>query len=240
VNLAGARLAGYNPLRYRWTAKRKGIICESRFNAGQAIVDAVEQTKQKPVVVVQASGIDYYNPGSQIMTEDAPPGEDFLSTICIECWEASTAPVKSFGVRHAIARIGPILQTSSGPLPPLALLSRLFFGGPIGNGKQWFSWVHPADVVRGIRFLIENPEADGAFNLCAPQPLTNADFSAVLAKVLHRPSWFPTPAFLLRLLYGELSITLLDGVRAVPKRLLSFGFDFQFPTAELAVEDLLG
>jgi hypothetical protein len=239
VNLAGARLAGYNPLRYRWTTNRKRIICDSRLFAGKAVVEAVEQSTEKPAVVFQASGVDYYYPGDEIVTEASPPGEDFLSTICTECWEASTIPVRSLGVRHVIARIGPILQNTSGPLPPLTLLSRLFFGGPLGTGRQWFSWVHPTDVVRGIRFLIDNSETEGAYNLCAPHPLTNADFNRVLAKVLHRPSWFPTPGFLLRFLYGELSVTLLQGVRASPQRLLDAGFNFQFPTAELALTDLL-
>jgi uncharacterized protein (TIGR01777 family) len=121
----------------------------------------------------------------------------------------------------------------------MVLQYKLFLGGVLGTGRQWFSWIHPADVVAGIRFLIEHPEASGAFNLCAPNPLTNVEFSQVLGHVLHRPSWLPVPAFVLKLLFGEMSSTLLYGVRAVPARLQSMGYPFRFPQAETALKDLL-
>jgi uncharacterized protein (TIGR01777 family) len=239
VNLAGARLAGPNPLKLRWTEKRKNLICDSRFQAGQAVSEAVEAVSKKPEVVVQASGIDFYATGDGIATEESPGGEDFLSHICTDCWEISTEPVEGLGVRRVIIRTGPVLHPNSGPLPPMVLQSKLFLGGPLGTGRQWFSWIHPADVVAGIRFLIDHPEANGAFNLCAPNPLTNAEFSKVLGRVLRRPSSLPVPAFVLKLLFGEMSSTLLYGVRAVPARLQSMGYPFRFPDVDIALKDLL-
>jgi len=239
VNLAGARLAGPNPFKLRWTAKRKNLIRDSRLHVGQAVSQAVEAASKKPKVVVQASGINYYATGDEIATEETLPGDGFLSEVCTTFWESSTAAVEKLGIRRVIIRTGPVLHPESGPLPPMVLQSKLFFGGPLGSGRQWFSWIHPADVVAGIRFLMDHPEANGAFNLCAPHPLTNAEFSKVLGQVLHRPSTFRVPSFALRWLFGEMSTTLLDGVRAVPARLQSLGYPFRFPEAETALKDLL-
>jgi uncharacterized protein (TIGR01777 family) len=239
VNLAGARLAGPNPLKLRWTEKRKKLICDSRLHAGQAVSQALEAVPKKPEVVVQASGIDFYAAGDDISTEETPAGVDFLSRICTDCWEISTEPVEDLGVRRVIIRTGPVLHPNSGPLPPMVLQSKLLLGGPLGTGRQWFSWIHPADVVGGIRFLIDHPEASGAFNLCAPNPLTNDEFSKVLGRVMRRPSVLPIPAFLLNLLFGEMSSTLLYGVRAVPARLQSLGYSFRFPEVDTALKDLL-
>ncbi len=239
VNLAGARLAGPNPFRLRWTEKRKKLIRESRLEAGQAVTQAIDIASMKPEVVVQASGIDYYSIGDEIATEETPPGSGFLTDVCTTFWESSTAPVEKLGVRRVIIRTAPVLHQKSGPLPPMVLQSKLFLGGRLGTGRQWFSWIHPKDVVAGIRFLIDHPEASGAFNLCAPNPLTNAEFSEVLGRVLRRPSYLTVPAFMLRLLYGEMSNTLLSGVRAIPARLQLMGYPFSFPEAEEALKDLL-
>lgn len=239
VNLAGARVAGHNPFKLRWTGQRKNLICDSRLHAGQAVTQAIETVSKKPRVVIQASGIDYYTTGNDIATEESPPGEDFLSRVCTTCWECSTEPVEGLGVRRVVIRTGPVLHPESGPLPPMALQSKLFLGGPLGTGRQWFSWIHPEDVVAGIRFLIDHPEAEGPYNLCAPNPLTNAEFSKVLGRVMRRPSFLPVPAFVLKLLFGEMSSTLLYGVRAVPARLQSMEYPFRFPEAETALKDLL-
>jgi uncharacterized protein (TIGR01777 family) len=240
INLAGARLAGPNPIKLRWTKKRKDLICNSRLYAGQAVSQAIKEVAQKPVVIIQASGINYYATGDGIVTEETPVGEGFLPHVCADCWEISTEPVESLGVRRVIIRTGPVLHPRSGPLPPMVLQSKLFLGGPLGSGQQWFSWIHPADVVAGIRFLIDDPDAMGPYNLCAPNPLTNAEFSEILGRVLRRPYLLPVPAFTLKLLFGEMSSTLLLGVRAVPARLQSMGYAFRFPEAETALRDLLG
>ena len=239
INLAGARLAGPNPLKLRWTEKRKNLICESRLLAGQAVTQAIEAVSKKPKVLVQASGINFYATGDEIATEETPPGDGFLSHVCADCWEISTKPVEDLGVRRVIIRTGPMLHPESGPLPPMVLQSKLFLGGPLGSGRQWFSWIHPADVVGGIRFLLDHPEASGAFNLCAPNPLTNAAFSQVLGRILRRPSILPIPSFALKLLFDEMASTLLTGVRAVPTRLQSMGYPFRFPEVETALKNLL-
>ncbi|MCX7670506.1 MAG: TIGR01777 family oxidoreductase [Anaerolineae bacterium] len=240
VNLAGENLAGEGFLPARWTAERKQLIRESRLAAGRAVTEAVAQAQLKPRVVVQASGIGHYgNRGDEILTEASAPGTDFLARLTVE-WEASTAGVTAAGVRHVSIRSGVVLSPTEGALARLLLPYRLFVGGPFGNGRQWFSWIHPADEVAAIRFLIEHPQAVGPFNLCAPQPLTNAEFGRVLGRVLGRPSWLPVPAFVLRLALGEVAGTVLEGQRAIPQKLLDLGFRFCFPDAESALRDLLG
>jgi len=233
VNLAGQNLIGY------WTAERKRRIRQSRLDAGRAVTAAVEQADVKPRVVVQASGVGYYGPhGDEEILEDAPPGEDFLARTAV-AWEDATAAVEALGVRRAIIRSGLVLSTGGGALPLITLPFRFFVGGPLGGGRQWFPWVHLADAVRAIHFLIEDQAASGPFNLVAPGALTNASFSRVLGRTMRRPSFIPIPAFALRLLLGEMSTLALVGQRAVPRRLSDLGFTFRFPDAEAALRDLL-
>jgi uncharacterized protein (TIGR01777 family) len=240
VNLAGANLAGEGFFPSRWADERKRIIRDSRVDAGRAVVDAVQRAERKPGVVVQSSGIGYYGPcGDEIITEEAPAGDGFLARLAAEEWEPSTAPVEALGVRRVIVRTAAVLDPHEGALLRLLLPFRLFAGGPIGSGKQWLSWIHIQDEVRAIRFLIERTEASGAFNLCAPEPLTNAGFGRTLARVLGRPYWLPVPAFAMKMAFGEVTSVLLEGQRAIPKRLLDLGFRFRFPDAESAVRDLL-
>jgi len=234
VNLAGENLAAG-----RWTAERKRRIRESRLNAGEAVVQAVRAAEHRPRVVIQSSAVGYYGPrGNEEVTEETPPGHDFLSEICV-AWEASTTPVEGMGVRRVIIRTGVVLSTAGGALPRMLLPFKLFVGGPLGSGRQWFPWIHIADEVATIRFLIENEAASGPFNLTAPNPVTNAEFSRVLGRALGRPAIVPTPAIALRLLFGEMATVLLEGQRAVPRRLLELGFSFGFPEVAAALRDLL-
>ncbi len=234
VNLAGENLAGG-----RWTDARKERIRRSRLDAGRAVVEAVRAAERKPAVVVQASGIGYYGPcGDEEVTEDSPPGSDFLGQLALE-WETSTAPVEVMGVRQVVIRTGVVLSREGGALPRLALPFRFFLGGPLGNGRQWLPWIHIADEARAIRFLLEKEGARGPYNLAAPQPVTNRELARALGRVLRRPAWLPVPAPALRLLLGEMSAILLTGQRAVPKRLLEEGFSFQFPEAGSALQNLL-
>lgn len=234
VNLAGENLSAG-----RWTDEQKRRIRDSRLLAGQAVVQAVEQASRKPGVVIQASGIGYYGPrGDKEITEDAAPGRDWLAQVAVQ-WEDSTAAVEAMGVRRAVARTGVVLSTQGGALPRMMLPFRLFVGGPLGGGKQWFPWIHLQDEAAAIRFLIDTDAAAGPFNLAAPHPLTNAQFSRVLGQVMGRPAIIPAPAFALRVLFGEMATLLLDGQRGVPKRLLELGFQFRFTQAEAALRDLL-
>jgi uncharacterized protein (TIGR01777 family) len=233
-------LAGENISSGRWTDERKRAILQSRLNAGQAVVQAVKAATRKPRVLIQASGIGYYGPcGNEEITEETPPGHDFLAGLATE-WESSTAFLEAFGVRRAIIRTGVVLSIEGGALPRMLLPFRFFVGGRLGSGRQWFPWIHIADEVGAIRYLIENEAASGPFNLSAPIPLTNTEFSHLLGQQLRRPALIPTPEFALRLLFGEMATAILDGQRAVPKRLLQLDFKFRFPEAGPALRDLLG
>lgn len=234
VNLAGENIAGG-----RWTAERKRRIRQSRLDAGHAVVQAVEAAAHKPRVVVQASAVGYYGPcGDDIITEDHPPGNDFLADVCV-AWEQSTAAVEAHGVRRPILRTGVVLSTEGGALPRMLPPFKFGLGGPLGSGRQWFPWIHIRDEVRAIRFLIEHEDAHGPYNLTAPNPVTNAEFTKALGRVLRRPAFMPVPAFALKLLFGEMATVLLDGQRAVPQRLLDAGFSFTFEEVEQALRDLL-
>jgi len=241
ANGAGAivNLAGENISSGRWTDERKRAIPQSRLDAGQALVQAVQAVANKPGVVIQASGIGYYGPhGDEEVIEETLPGHDFLARLATD-WESSTASLEALGVRRAVIRTGVVLSTEGGALTRMLLPFRFFVGGCLGSGRQWFPWIHIADEVDAIRFLIENEAASGPFNLTAPVPLTNAEFSRLLGQRLRRPALTPTPAFTLRLLFGEMATALLDGQRAIPRRLLQLGFAFRFSEAGPALEDLL-
>jgi uncharacterized protein (TIGR01777 family) len=233
VNLAGATLSR------RWTPRYKRVIRDSRVNAGRAVVEAVRSARHRPQVVVQAAGVSLYGPrGDEPVTEGERAAETFLGRTAV-AWEASTTEAESLGVRRTIIRSAPVLSSEGGVFPLMALPFRLFVGGPLGSGEQWLPWIHIEDEIRAIRFLIENEAASGPLNLVAPETVTNADFSAVLGRVMHRPAFFRVPAFALRLVLGEMSTIILDGQRAVPSKLEALGFQFRYPALETALRDLL-
>ena len=233
VNLAGATISE------KWSDARKKEIRDSRVNAGKAIVEAVKAAKQKPGVVVQSSAVGYYGPrGAEEITEASSVGNDFLAKVCQE-WEASTEELDGLGIRRPIIRTGVVLDLHGGALPKMVMPVKLFVGGPIGSGKQYFPWIHLKDEVAAIRFVIENKNANGVYNLSAPQPLTNKEFTQAIGKVLGRPTFMPVPAFAMKTMFGEMSTLLLDGQRQIPVRLLKEGFKFQFADATTALKDVL-
>ena len=236
VNLAGEGIADG-----RWTTARKQRILDSRVEAGQAVMQAIAAASIKPKVLIQASAVGIYGPRTdEIITEQTSPGKDFLAQVCFD-WEASTASAQSkFGVRRAIARTGIVISLDGGAFPQMALPFKLFAGGPVGSGKQYVPWIHIADEVRAIQFLIRNEKAEGAFNLSAPNPLTSKEFGKVLGQVLGRPSIMPAPAFALKAIFGEMSALLLSGQRQMPARLLELGFEFTYPQLEAALRNLYG
>jgi uncharacterized protein len=234
INLAGENLAAG-----RWHSERKRKIYASRVEAGKAVVEAVTAAKVKPKVVIQASGIDFYGPrGDEIVTEADGPGSDFLAVVCFD-WEASTAPVEAMGVRRPILRTSIVLTTQGGALPKVLLPFRFFGGGPLGSGRQYWPWIHIADEVRAILFLLEHESATGPFNLCAPDTVTNKEFANTVGKVMGRPALMPAPEVALKLVLGEMSAVVLNGRRAIPMRLQELGFTFSFPTLESALRDIL-
>lgn len=234
VNLAGAGIADG-----RWTTTRKEQIRESRVRAGQALVNAIRDADKVPKVFIQSSAVGYYGPsGDRTVDEQASPGTDFLARVCVD-WESSTEAVESMGIRRVVIRTGVVLSAEGGALPRMTLPFRLFAGGPLGNGKQYFPWIHIADEVAAIRFLLEKEQASGPYNLAAPNPPSNREFVRDLGRVMGRPSLMPTPSFALQLLFGEMSTVLLDGQRAVPSRLQEAGYEFMYPEAVAALRDLL-
>jgi uncharacterized protein (TIGR01777 family) len=233
VNLAGENLFGL------WTAGRRVRIRRSRLEAGHAVVQAVAEAREKPKVLIQASAVGYYGPrGDEVVTEDTPPGSDFLASVCRD-WEAATAAVEAHGVRRVVTRWGVVLSRKGGILPVWALPYRLFVGGRLASGRQWVPWLHVRDEVDAIRFLIENEAARGPFNLSSPEPATNAQFSRALARALRRPNLMWVPSFALRLVLGDLSILVLGSQRVLPTRLQALGYQFRCPNLDRALDDLL-
>lgn len=240
VNLAGENIAGSGFFPQRWTAERKRRIRESRLHAGQAVTEAVQQAANKPKVVLQASGTDYYADGSRNAAEDAAPGDSFLANVVTDYWEPATAPVEEMGVRRVALRMSMVLSMEGGPLPLIALPHRFFAGGPLGSGKQIWPWLHIDDAVRAWRFFIEHETAAGVYNLAAPQQVTNKEFEKTVGKVMGRPSLIPAPAFALKLALGEIAAIVLEGREVNVQKLLDTGFTFKYPQLEPALRDLLG
>ena len=241
VNLAGASIAGEHLVPpQRWTEKRKTLIRDSRVEAGAAVVDAVNRADTKPRVVIQSSGSNYYgvNNGDERITEDHPAGNDFLANVCI-AWERSTQAVEDMGVRRCVTRSGIVLSMRGGALPPMVFPFRFFAGGPIGNGEQWYSWIHMDDEANSIMYLLENEDASGVYNVAAPTPVPQHVMAKAIGKAMGRPAFFPTPDIFFKVIFGELSTTVLDGQRIIPARLQESGFEFKFPTIEPAVDDLI-
>jgi uncharacterized protein (TIGR01777 family) len=224
----------------RWTAERKKRIVQSRLDAGAAVVDAVSSAANKPAVLIQMSASGYYPPNTgKVLTEADGPGTGFQTRV-LQGFEDSTSAVEAMGVRRVITRSGAVLTPKGGAFVPQSLPFKLFVGGPLGSGKQGYSWIHIADEVAAIRYLIENPEARGVFNVTSPYPVSNREFGKALARVLRRPFWMPVPAFALKLVFGEVSEILLDGWLVIPKRLTEMGFEFKYPDVMSAVRNLVG
>jgi len=236
VNLAGENIGSG-----RWTPKRKQSILQSRLDGGRAVAEAVKFAEKKPMVVIQASAIGYYGSrGGEIIDESSSPGEGFLVDV-VKKWEQSTKEVETQKIRRVIIRSGLVLGKEGGVFLRLVKPFRYFIGGHLGSGKQWFSWIHLEDEVKAILFLIEREDLSGVFNLTAPHQLIQKDFFYILGKIMKRPSWFPVPGFVLRLIFGEMAKdTLLSGQRVVPRRLIEAGYQFLYPQADLALNEILG
>lgn len=231
-------LAGENLIARRWTARQKARLQSSRVDTTRQLAEAVAETK--PAVFLTASAIGYYgaSPDRRFVSSDGP-GNDFLARLCAD-WEAARQPALDAGVRTATVRIGVVQGRGGGALAKMLLPFRLGAGGPVGNGRQWVSWIHLDDLVGMFVWLLENQRARGVYNGTAPNPVTNRDLSRALGRVLHRPAILPAPGFALRLVLGEVAALLLEGQHVTPGRALAEGFSFRFPEIEPALRDLLG
>lgn len=235
INLAGESIAAG-----RLSDKKKKRILNSRVDSVKILAQALEQVKNKPEVVLQASGIGFYGSrGDEELQENAAKGQGILAD-AVKQWEDRTNALEKTGARLVILRLGLVLGKDKGALKPMAKPFRFFIGGPLGSGKQWMSWVHILDAARAIDFLISNKKCSGVYNLTAPQPVRNKEFARSLGNVLHRPSFFPVPAFMLKLMLGEMADELiLTSQRVLPTRLIQEGFTFDYPHLKPALNDLL-
>jgi uncharacterized protein (TIGR01777 family) len=234
INLAGESIGAR-----RWTRAQKARIVGSRVGATRSLVAACRSAGTPPSVFVSASGVGYYgNVDEGEVTEDHPPGDDFLATTCRQ-WEAEAMKAEALGIRTVCVRSGVVLGDRGGALDRMKVPFRLFVGGTIGSGRQWFPWIHRRDLVAALRFAIEQDTIAGPVNATSPGAVRMKEFCRTLGSVLRRPCWFPVPAPLLRIVLGEFSETVLTGQKAVPMRLLTSGFPFSFPTLEPALSDIL-
>lgn len=235
---AVVHFAGYGLEHWPWTKRQKQRFIDSRVLPGLALVSAIQNASRRPRVFLQSSGINRYGlRGEGLADESTPAADDFLAGITVK-WEAATQPLESLGLRRIVTRNAVVLAGRGGLLPLMALPVRLFLGGRFGDGTQAAPWIHIADQVGAVRYLLGNENASGAYNLIAPEPTANADFMRAVAKVLGRPYWFHMPASLLRLVLGEMSILVNEGRFSQPRGLLELGYKFRFERLEEALKDL--
>lgn len=237
---AVVHLAGESIASGRWSDDKKRRIRDSRVKGTTLLSDALARLSQPPSVFLSASAIGYYgNRGDELLTEESAPGNDFLASVCKE-WEAATRPAVEKGIRTVCARFGIILDPNEGALGKMLPPFRMGVGGRVGDGKQWMSWIALDDVVNGLKFLIEDRSVHGPVNFVAPTPVTNAEFTKTLGRVLKRPTFFPIPAFGLRLAFGEMAdALLLSSQRVEPSVLADKGYKCRWPTLEPALRHLL-
>ena len=232
-------LAG-EPVAKRWNQARKTAILQSRVRGTKLLVEGLKSLKNPPKLLLSASAVGFYGDGGDTeLDEAAPPGEGFLPDVCQE-WEKATMEALGLGIRAVCMRTGIVLSTKGGALGKMLLPFRLGVGGPLGSGKQWMPWVHIDDIVGAFRYVMANDDLVGAVNGTSPNPATNADFSKALGRALHRPAFLPAPAFGLKILFGEMAQILLEGQRALPKKLLFAGYEFKYPDLSDALKDVIG
>jgi len=232
VNLAG------EPIAERWNEQHKKEIKESRELGTKNIVAAIAKADPKPSVLVNASAIGYYGTSeTATFDENSPSGNDFLAQVC-QNWEAEAQKVTAAGVRLAIIRIGIVLG-DGGALAKMLGPFKMYAGGPLGSGKQWFSWIHRDDLVNLIIEALKRSDIEGTFNATAPNPVRMSEFCQVLGEVLNRPSWLPVPDFALELLLGDAAVVVLEGQQVLPQKTQAIGFEYQYPTLKPALKEIV-
>ena len=234
INLAGASIFS------RWTEEYKKAIRDSRVQTTRNIVEGIPSRAETPFVLFSTSAVGYYGfCGDEELTEASPHGDDFLARIAVE-WEGEALKAKDKGARVVITRFGIVLGEKGGALSQMIPLFKKYIGGPIGSGRQWFSWVHIKDLAEAFVFLLKHPEISGPVNLCSPNPVRNKELAKALGKALHKPSFMPAPGFMIKLVLGEFGSVILEGQRVLPKKLLDHGFAFQYADIGKALQSLTG
>ena len=233
VNLAGEPIA-----EGRWTPERKQEILNTRKLGTQKIVEAIAKANPQPTVLVNTSAIGYYGTSETAsFDEDSASGNDFLAQVCQD-WEAEASKVKDTNVRLVILRFGIVLG-NGGALGKMITPFKLFAGGPIGSGQQWFSWIHLDDIVSLIIQALTKPTMEGVYNATAPQPVRMNNLSTTMGNVMNRPSWLPVPGFAIEAILGDGAKVVLEGQQVLPKRTLESGFEFQYPNLPSALKQIL-
>jgi uncharacterized protein (TIGR01777 family) len=230
VHLAGASIA------QRWTDSARRAIRDSRVQGTSLLARTLAQLSRKPSVLVSMSAVGIYGDrGDEPLDEGSPAGRGFLAEVG-QAWEGAADAARAAGIRVVHPRLGVVLHPAGGALAKMLPIFSLGAGGRIGDGRQWMSWISRTDALRALGFLLDTPSLAGPVNVVGPAPVTNAEFTAVLGRVLKRPTFAPVPEFAIRLLYGEMGqATVIEGQRVVPKRLLDAGFTFAHPTLEGAL-----
>jgi len=233
-------LAGESIASGRWTDEKKQKIRDSRVKGTTLLSEALARSSKPPETFISASAIGYYgNRGDELLNERSTAGDDFLAEVCT-AWETATVEAEASGIRTVHARFGIILDQNGGALSKMLTPFRMGVGGKIGDGKQWMSWIALADVIRGLKFVIENNSITGPVNFVAPNPVTNGEFTKTLGDVLGRPTLFPMPSFVARLAFGEMAdALLLSSAKVEPKRLQDGGYRFEFEKLQPAFESIL-
>jgi uncharacterized protein (TIGR01777 family) len=233
INLAGEPI-----IDKAWTNKRKQILWDSRVTLTEQLIKRIELAKHKPTVLLSGSAIGYYgNTGDNLINESSPTNTDFGSVLCA-AWENAALIATHYNVRVCLLRTGLVLDNSGGLLAKMLLPFKLGLGARLANGNQLMSWIHIEDYIGLVLLLLANEQASGAVNMTAPAPVTNKVFTQQLAKALHRPSVFITPAWLLQLILGERAYLLLGGQRALPNKARELGYEFKYPSIESAFNAL--
>ena len=232
-------LAGINLFSKRWNDEFKKSIIESRQLSTKNLVDAIKSCKNKPKIFISASGIGYYGDcGEKVLDEESPKGNDFLSDVC-DIWENESRNTSGYGIRNVQIRTGLVLSTEDGALKQMLPPFKFFIGGHLGTGRQWASWLHINDIVDIYLFAIDNAGLSGAVNATAPNPVRMKEFANTLGKVLNRPSLFPVPKFILKLVIGEAAEVVTASQRVNEKKLNESGYIFKFDNLEDALRNLL-
>ena len=237
-NTAIINLAGENPASGRWTNEHKELVLQSRLDAINAIQDAIEQAREKPATLLQASAVGYYGDmGDTVLTEDSPAGDNWRAQVVVD-WEQAAQPIANMGIRTCWLRIGIVLDTASGALPAFVQAAKLM-GKQIGDGQQYIPWAHNDEIAYQMRYLLLKESEAGIYNLCAPKPATNEQLMQATAEALNRPSIVRVPAFALKLVLGEMATTVLDSQRVIPQRLMDAGYEFKHPDLQATLNNLL-
>ncbi len=233
VNLAGEPIA-----EKRWTPQQKQEILNSRKLGTQKIVEAIAKANPKPKVLVNASAIGYYGTSeTATFDETSPPGKDFLAEVC-QAWEAEAQKVTQAGVRLVILRLGIVLG-QGGAIAKMIAPFKVFAGGPLGTGRQWFSWIYLDDLVNLIIQALTKPEMEGVFNATAPNPVRMSELAQTMGEIMQRPSWLPVPSFALETLLGEGAMVVLEGQQVLPQRTQASGFNYQYSTVKQALKEIV-